>query len=566
MRYLLFILSLAALYAFSCARSGSGRPPVDRFAEEIEARFFNGPVKGVTVKRSSGSETTTGEGGVFRCLLAEEVSFELAGVYIGSSACADYVFLTSLINSANVAGWSRSKAAALIQTFALPEPATGPLQQLNIEVARQALSELGSGTWSNAIYSQASFDSQVSSILASAKSASSAASSSEFQAKAAVTSSAAILTATERFQTKVRELNDAMSTLTYTSLQAIYATNPGDIVARAQRRPESCITCPNEYKFDLNLKSITMGSRSLLQVEGYTSPDSLGGSTPDGTETVTPLLGARASLTVKVSDLDTMNFYFWVNSSGRPEGVSTLVRRNSSGEITSTGRYNLVVNAAEDGSSAGSGVGASPVRPSGTLQNFERLGATLPVPLELAASLQIGSKVYLIGGETDTDVTNRIYEATVNSDGSIGAFTDSSLTIATARKGARVERIGNSVYLIGGFTDYNQQTSSTPLNTIERAPCDENGLTAGFSSTSLTLDQGRYNFLTLVTQGFIYAIGGGISSTFQSNTISRAPINTTTGEITANFETLTREVVSADEVKNGLVDARWTHNGIRIGN
>jgi hypothetical protein len=88
-------------------------------------------------------------------------------------------------------------------------------------------------------------------------------------------------------------------------------------------------------------------------------------------------------------------------------------------------------------------------------------------------------------------------------------------------------------------------------------------LTSSFTAYPSTLAAGRYNFLTLVTTGHIYAIGGGTATLTQSNSMEVATVSES-GEI-GNFQALTRASVSATEATNGLVDARWTHNGIRLG-
>ena len=564
----IFLLSFLGLtLQTACSRRGGSGASVDRFAIEIEARLVHLPIRGVQVERSKGESQVTGTGGVFRCFLAEEISFSVAGLYLGSSACSDFVFVTSLLNAKNISGWSLAKVSSIIQTFAVPIPATGPAEELDLGPGREALIAIEHADWNASLYADAAFVATLDAILTAAKGAAPVTENAAFQAQTVQSPTDALVESSQKSRTKVQELNDEMSSLHRASLQAVALSNPGDITARAKLIPASCSGCREEYVFDLNLKTIPLGSRDLFQIEGFTSPTSLGEDLGlEGADTATPIFGVQASTSVKVSENETMSFYLWLNNLGRPEGVATLVARDAEGVIERTGRYLVEVNREEDGSSGASTIGASPVRPSGNPTDFERLAATLPVPLELAASIQIGQKIYLIGGENGTVVTDKIYEANIAEDGSIGAFTESAFGIATARKGARVERIGDRVYLLGGFTDFGSQSSAAPLASIEMATCNDQGLTSGFAATSIVLDRGRYNFLTLVTQGFIYALGGGIDSSVQSNTISRAPLNTTTGEITANFAALTRTEVNANEFTNGLVDARWTHNGIRLGN
>jgi hypothetical protein len=219
-------------------------------------------------------------------------------------------------------------------------------------------------------------------------------------------------------------------------------------------------------------------------------------------------------------------------------------------------------------------IGGAPVRPSKNLGNFAMSGTSLPVAHEHAAAVRIGNKLYLVGGNIGgtpdpatvglaEGTTTAILESTISNDGTPGPFTKSSYTLSVARKGARIEIIGPYAYVFGGFSGTGQQ-SATPLASIERATIDDSGLTSSFSVVAQTLARGRYNFLTLVTNGYIYAIGGGTSDAYHSNTMEQATVNTSTGEI-SSFTAMVRASVSASEVTNGLVDQRWTHNGIRLG-
>jgi hypothetical protein len=210
-------------------------------------------------------------------------------------------------------------------------------------------------------------------------------------------------------------------------------------------------------------------------------------------------------------------------------------------------------------------IGSPVERPSGQLGTFVESATALPVQLQNSASIQIGNKIYLVGGVKDPfpgAVTDEILVATINDDGSITGFTDSGLSLEKARRAAQIQRIGNYVYVFGGLDSLDDRTDS-----IERAACsDSTGLEGDFVEISQTLDEARYNFLTLVTPGYVYAIGGG-TDVLQSNTVSRATIDMNTGELTSSFVLLDREEISAgQEVRNGLVEGRWTHGGIRLGN
>ncbi len=214
-------------------------------------------------------------------------------------------------------------------------------------------------------------------------------------------------------------------------------------------------------------------------------------------------------------------------------------------------------------SSTSTPIGSAPVRPDGCLDDFVSQTA-MSIYHQYGAAVSIGSKLYIIGGRlgaNSTDqrgiTTNKVWEIPIASDGTPGAIAETAYTLTAGRHAHRAEKIGNYVYVFGGATAGTTGTADgTVLDTVERAPANDSGITGNFEPVAgVTLATTTFNAYTLVTPGYIYVLGGGTGGTSYSTTIQRAPINTTTGAITGTFSTIAQT----------LVTGRGTHNGMRLG-
>lgn len=190
-------------------------------------------------------------------------------------------------------------------------------------------------------------------------------------------------------------------------------------------------------------------------------------------------------------------------------------------------------------------------RPDGELTGFS-LGNPLPIKMHSAASVQIGSKVYLIGGTVDAgagDFTSqKIYEASVSSDGEFN-FSESAYQLDQARKNMALLKISNYVYVFGG-TD----AGGSAVNTIARAPADSSGLTGSFQVISETLSKPRSHASAVLTKDHVHLIGGQTDSENFTKEVERTTINAS-GDLQQNFQIVAQE----------LVEDRWTHAAVVLG-
>jgi hypothetical protein len=165
-----------------------------------------------------------------------------------------------------------------------------------------------------------------------------------------------------------------------------------------------------------------------------------------------------------------------------------------------------------------------------------------------AAPIVTGDRVHLIGGRDTSNATvATVQSATFNAGTDVlGAFSSGG-SLAAARKGAMVERVGNYVYVLGG-----QGSSGTNLTSVERAAINGDGSLGAFATVAgVALTVGRYNSTSVNTGSYLYVAGGGWGPLAS---VERAAINAD-GSI-GNF--------SGAGITLNV--ARWTAAGARIGN
>jgi hypothetical protein len=106
----------------------------------------------------------------------------------------------------------------------------------------------------------------------------------------------------------------------------------------------------------------------------------------------------------------------------------------------------------------------------GSLGAFEAVSGTLPTARGGCVAYVSRDKLYLIGGFDGVGFTSAILESPIGADGSLGAFTTSSVALTTDRLGAGAVELGNSLYVLGGVSTLNGTAAASPINTVELAP------------------------------------------------------------------------------------------------
>jgi N-acetylneuraminic acid mutarotase len=132
---------------------------------------------------------------------------------------------------------------------------------------------------------------------------------------------------------------------------------------------------------------------------------------------------------------------------------------------------------------------------------------SLPAGRAYATATVSNGYVYVIGGNNSNTSQTSVYYAKLNSDGTIGSWSTTTV-LPAARDRATTVTANGYVYVIGGTSD----NGATPLNSVYYAKLNSDG-TVGSWSTTTTLTAARYNANSVIANGYVYVIGGYNGST-----------------------------------------------------
>lgn len=136
-------------------------------------------------------------------------------------------------------------------------------------------------------------------------------------------------------------------------------------------------------------------------------------------------------------------------------------------------------------------------------------------------SAVVGNYLYVLGGLSIDSLGHpqfrpEIERATINADGSLGAFSPVS-NLMTEREFHTMAVVGNYLYLVGGL-------GTSPEQRVERATINADGSLGTFATISgVTLVADRYAHTSTVIGNYLYLLGGVISAPGQD--VERATIN-----------------------------------------
>lgn len=152
------------------------------------------------------------------------------------------------------------------------------------------------------------------------------------------------------------------------------------------------------------------------------------------------------------------------------------------------------------------------INADGTLSSAATI-SHLPTTRGGHSALVIGDRLFLLGGSSAN-----VWSAQVGSDGTLGAFTDTGVTLA--RKLAAATIIGGFVYVFGG-ADANNVAQATIL----RAPIGSDGNLGAFVTLPATLLEPLTAPATCVRGSRVYILGGQDSNNMATSNIESAAIN-----------------------------------------
>jgi hypothetical protein len=158
------------------------------------------------------------------------------------------------------------------------------------------------------------------------------------------------------------------------------------------------------------------------------------------------------------------------------------------------------------------------INSDGTIGTWENNG-TLPVNISGHQIFVTKNRVYILGGYNNTGYLNSVYTATLNADGTIGAWsTGTSLPVQVCYFKHAI--IKNRVYIFGGET-----TGGTVLSTIYTAPINPDGTLGTWSTYSISMPGPVKYQQIFVTKNTLYMIGGNSSGSTVISTVYACVIN-----------------------------------------
>lgn len=151
----------------------------------------------------------------------------------------------------------------------------------------------------------------------------------------------------------------------------------------------------------------------------------------------------------------------------------------------------------------------------GTLLGFVQNSSSLMTARRSHAALQIGTRLFVIGGSGPSGPLSSTESASVQADGTLGPFVTESSTLTQARESFAHAIVGKYVYVFGGFG-----TGGAALDTVERALIQADGGLGSFSAFTSTLKTGRAGGAALVVGDKLYLIGGASIASAEVATIA----------------------------------------------
>jgi hypothetical protein len=195
--------------------------------------------------------------------------------------------------------------------------------------------------------------------------------------------------------------------------------------------------------------------------------------------------------------------------------------------MTVVAKSSIYVVGGTDATGGRSDVERAVIAADGSVGPFATVvGSSLTMPRYYAEAVVIGNYLYAVGGMTTGDVeidsTHSIERASINADGSLGAFETIPNGLVTPRHLAQIAVIGDSLYVAGGTTS---TTAGSTVASIEHAAIAPDGSLGTFTADTDALATARASAASIVTGSSWFVLGGIDVSGDALASIESAPIN-----------------------------------------
>jgi hypothetical protein len=169
--------------------------------------------------------------------------------------------------------------------------------------------------------------------------------------------------------------------------------------------------------------------------------------------------------------------------------------------------------------------------------------------------------IYVLGGNVSGAGSSAVYYAQLNSDGSTGVWqTNSSNPLPTALYGPSTIVSNGYIYAIGGA---NHDAPTTVYSTVYYASLNANGSTGAWQTNSSNpLPANRYLTNAIVANGFVYEVGGNTSNTVYYASTARLQVGANLDLVGLQSQTLSSSGNSSTGSTGGSITAG---NGTFVG-
>jgi len=153
------------------------------------------------------------------------------------------------------------------------------------------------------------------------------------------------------------------------------------------------------------------------------------------------------------------------------------------------------------GSSVTNKIYYADINSDGTLGAWQTDTNTLPEALSHSQAIVTKSRVYLLGGYNGSVYINKIYYADINSDGTLGAWQTDTNTLPDNLVVSQAIVTKSRVYLLGGYN------GSSVTNKIYYTDIDNSGYLGSWTTDSNTLPDNLEYSQAIVTKSRVYLLG-----------------------------------------------------------
>lgn len=188
------------------------------------------------------------------------------------------------------------------------------------------------------------------------------------------------------------------------------------------------------------------------------------------------------------------------------------------GYLYDVGGYSTSASALCAQNSACNTVLRAPINSNGSLGSWTNLSSTpLPSSVENFGMVQWNGYLYALGGTNGVTAINGVYYTKINSDGSLAGWNTSAYTLPLTTSSMNTIGYGGYIYLLGGSGgSQGKQVLYSKINS-------DGSIGAWTNTTPLNGSSGQAQ--AFAYNGYLYVLGGGFNASYQPNSYSYAPIN-----------------------------------------